>query len=720
MKFKRYSRYGGIVSFILNTLIVSTLFASLKPVPPRRVLNLDGVWQIAEGLMEQIPKKFERKVAVPGLADMAEPAFEKVGFKNDLREAFWYRRTFTVEGNIPAIALLKIYKAKYGTRVYLNGQLVGDHLPCFTPSYFDVVKFLKGSGAQNELIIRVGAYRESVPRSIPDGWDFEKYRYIPGIYDSVELILTNPPYFQWVQTAPNLADNTIRVEAKLLNPLRRNEIKMQVTVREAKSGKEVFSDIGVIKEIKEYDEFPYSTIIPIENCRLWSPEDPFLYELEIKTDTDAVRMRFGMRSFRFDKKTGRAVLNGKPYIMRGTNVCIYRFFEDDLRGDKPWRNEWIRRLHQKFKSMHWNSIRYCIGFPPEAWYDIADELGILIQDEFPIWYLGKENWPADLKAEQIAKEYTDWMQDRWNHPCVVIWDAQNETVTDETRKAIGIVRGLDLSNRPWDNGWALPQSDQDCLEAHPYLFSKNWKDYWGKDKGFKLADMVNVSAIPPLRSGQTEYKLPIILNEYAWLWLNRDGSTTCLTGSVYEKLLGANSTVEQRREVYAKYLAALTEFWRAHRKCAAVMHFCGLGYSRAGEVPRPEGGATSDHFLDLEKLIFEPHFENYVKDSFAPVGLMIDFWKDQIAPSAQADVPVVVINDICPAWQGTVRLRIEQNGQVVSEQQKQAKVDCLGRKTISFAIQFPSKPDPYQIIAEIAGRDGAPVRSYRDINVKKQ
>ncbi len=730
MKSKRNSPYGGMVSYILIVLVCSNLFASLRPVAPRRIIKLDGTWQIAEGSMEQIPKQFDHQAPVPGLADMAQPAFEKVRFKNDKREAFWYRRTFTVEGKIPAIALLKIYKAKYGTRVYLNGKLVGDHLPCFTPSYFDVTKFLKGSGSENEIMIRVGAYRDSVPRRIPDGWDFEKYRYIPGIYDSVELILTNPPYFQWVQTAPNLADHTVRVEAKLVNPQRQNENKIQIAVREAKiettgrspsfRGKEVFSDLSVIKNIKEYDEYPYSTIIPLENCRLWSPEDPFLYELELKTDTDAVRTRFGMRSFRFDKKTGRAILNGKPYFMRGTNVCIYRFFEDDQRGDKPWRAEWVRRLHQKFKGMHWNSIRYCIGFPPEIWYDIADELGFLIQDEFPIWYLGEGNWPKKLKAEQIALEYTDWMQERWNHPCVVIWDAQNESVTDETRKAIGMVRKLDLSDRPWDNGWALPQSDQDCLEVHPYLFSKNWKDYWGNDPGFKLADMAKVSPIPPVRSDQTEYKLPFILNEYGWLWLNRDGSTTCLTGSVYQKLLGANSTVEQRRELYAKYLAALTEFWRAHRKCAAVMHFCGLGYSRAGDVPRPEGGATSDHFIDLEKLIFEPHFERYVKDSFAPVGLMIDFWKDRIAPAAQIDVPVIVINDVCPAWQGTVRLRIQQNDKVVFEQQREAKVKCQGREIFCFPVRFPAQPNSYQLIAEIAGRDGAPVRSNRDVNVVKE
>ena len=56
-----------------------------------------------------------------------------------------------------------------------------------------------------------------------------------------------------------------------------------------------------------------------------------------------------MRSFRFDPDSKRAILNGKPYYMRGTNVCIYRFFEDASRGNLPWSKEWVRDLHKKFK-----------------------------------------------------------------------------------------------------------------------------------------------------------------------------------------------------------------------------------------------------------------------------------------------------------------------------------------------------------------------------------
>jgi hypothetical protein len=459
------------------------------------------------------------------------------------------------------------------------------------------------------------------------------------------------------------------------------------------------------------EEKTWYETIPIQDCHFWSPEDPFLYELEVSTYRDNVRVRFGMRSFRFDKDSGRAILNGKPYFMRGTNVCAYRFFEDAQRGDKPWRAEWVRRLHRKFESMNWNSIRYCIGFPPEIWYDIADEEGFLIQDEFPIWLLDKA--PENPTSEKIIPEYTEWMRERWNHPCVVIWDAQNESVTEETGKAIAAVRDLDLSNRPWDNGWAAPQSDADCIETHPYLFSVI---QWGRGK-FRLSDLAHTSAQPPVRDVQKNYRLPIIINEYAWLWLNRDGTTTCLTDKIYEYLLGPNSTVAQRRLLYARYLAALTEFWRGHRECAGVLHFCGLGYSRPGDKPRPEGGATSDHFIDLEKLTFEPSFEKYVRDAFSPVGLMIDFWADELAGDSEHEFKVFVINDLHNVWKGAVRLRIVRGGQTVAEQSKSCSVDSLGREVLSFVQQIPEKAGDYQLVAELDRANDAVVQSLRDFKV---
>ena len=677
----------------------------------RKVINLNGEWEVEQGGMDSAPAQFGHKVPVPGLVDMAEPAFAEVGKKSEKRQAFWYRRTFKVKGEIPDVAILKIHKARYGTKVWLNGEVAGEHLPCFTPALLDVKKLLKGAGEENELVIRLGADRESIPEGQPGGWDFEKYKYIPGIYDSVELILTGRPYIVNVQTVPDISAGEVRVITEMQWPDESGRGSVAYEVVEAKTGRSVGS-----LEVSDVPSSPGQTtkldvVIAIENCRLWSPEDPFLYELKVNTGGDAVKVRFGMRSFRFDPETKRAILNGKTYYMRGTNVCVYRFFEDDDRGDKPWDKKWVRKLHRKFKSMHWNSIRYCIGFPPELWYEIADEEGFLIQDEFPIWLLDRA--PEDPKAEKIIPEYVEWMRERWNHACVVIWDGQNESVTVETGKAIGAVRRLDISNRPWENGWAEPQNPTDFVEAHPYLFIKGWQ---GKES-FRLSDMAKVSGMPYLRDAQKRLGVPIVINEYGWLWLTREGEPTCLTDNVYKSLLGADSTTEQRRELYAKYLAALTEFWRCHRECAGVLHFCGLTYSRPGDKPRPEGGATSDHFANLDKLTFEPNFEKYVRDAFSPVGIMVDFWDEEVAPSARRQVKVFVINDLYENWEGTVELRIVRGKKVVSSQSKPCTVAGLGREILTFEEKFPAEIGKYRLEAQLISKAGNGATSFREFEI---
>jgi beta-galactosidase len=712
---------------------VAWLCASPTVQAERHVIRLDGAWQIAEGSMEQQPVKFDRTVPVPGLADMASPPFVAVGEPESdrHRRAFWYRRTFTLDGPAPTIARLKIHKAAYGTRVWLNGQMVGEHLPCFTPAEFNVAKALRGAGGQNELIVRVGAVRQSVPRSIPDGFDFEKARYIPGIYDSVELILSDTPHVLRVQAVPEIERGQVRVLATLCNQGKEAQVTLKSRVWEAKTGKVVGEASAESLRIEAGAERQVEAVVPIAGCRLWSPEAPFLYELEATTGADMLKVRFGMRSFRFDPQTKQAILNGKPYWLRGTNVCIFRFFEDPERGDRPWRNEWVRRLHDVFKSMHWNSARYCIGFPPEAWYDVADEVGILIQDEFPVWYgvpswSGNAGWPKELRTEELSREYAEWMQERWNHPCVVLWDAQNETTSDETAKAIRAVRGLDRSDRPWDNGYGKAGRPSDTFEAHVYPTFTRAKPGLPESSSdrlpatFRYADFAKAPKAPgcpkwPYQGSArwNDGNNPIIINEYGWLWLNRDGSPTTLSKANYDAWLGPNATADQRHDLYARYLAIETEYWRSQRTVAGVLHFCGLGYARAT-------GQTSDNFIDIEKLTLEPHFVKYVRDAFAPVGLMIEHWAEEIPAGQKGDLSVAVLNDLYTPWAGEVHLLIARDGATVLKQHKPCHVDPLGRAEFHFGGALPVAPGDYTMVAELIGPDGESARSYRHVRVVQQ
>ncbi|MCX7827578.1 MAG: hypothetical protein N2689_18785, partial [Verrucomicrobiae bacterium] len=114
-----------------------------------------------------------------------------------------------------------------------------------------------------------------------------------------------------------------------------------------------------------------------------------------------------------------------------------------------------------------------------------------------------------------------------------------------------------------------------------------------------------------------------------------------------------------------------------------MLHFCALGYSRPGDKPRPEGGATSDHWLDVKELKFEPLFEKYVKDAFAPTGIMLDFWAEEVKAGEKRDVAVIVINDLYGPLHGEVRFRVLHGAKVLSEQTKPCAVAVLGDKRLT-------------------------------------
>jgi len=101
------------------------------------------------------------------------------------------------------VAILKINKSMYTTRVILNGVRLGDHLYNFTPGYFDAKPALRVG--ENEILVRLGADLDAAPKyqgGYRMGFDLEKGWYIPGIYDSVELILGGLPYIARAQAVP--------------------------------------------------------------------------------------------------------------------------------------------------------------------------------------------------------------------------------------------------------------------------------------------------------------------------------------------------------------------------------------------------------------------------------------------------------------------------------------------------------------------------------------
>ncbi len=700
-------------------ILIMGSFYSCKNVPhnERKTISLNGEWEFtvspADSLM---PSEYEGNCPVPGLGDLADVAIDSFGFPYSQKRNLWYKKSMAINNRPGEKVFLILNKVKFGHTVFVNGQKAGESDFCFTPSKYDITSLLKKPGETNEMVVRVGAFTDNLDSSVIYGTDFEKIRYLSGIYDDVELIITGNEHIDNIQIAPDIENSKIKLAVYMEND-KANILHYNIT--DKTTGKSVSSgnlmNISWVNNKAVFDiELPYFEV--------WSPENPHLYICNISSANDNFSSTFGMRGFGFNLETGRAELNGETYFMRGTNVCIFRFFEDPDRADLPWDTVWVRQLHRKFKSMGWNSIRYCIGFPPRFWYDIADEEGLLIQDEYPIWTGPSANgnkaflkYYPNVTPATLAEEYKDWMQAHWNHPCVVIWDAQNESVTTTTGEAIKLVRHLDLSDRPWENGWAAPDRATDPIEAHPYRFSKYMKNESPKNP---LKELISSPQIPdnsasertPPKDGGI-YPNPIVINEYAWIWLNRNGTPTLLTDKVYERCFPDDTTSGQRLETYGKHLGILTEYWRTHRKCAGVLHFCGLGYSRS-EEPR---GQTSDHFIDIKNLTLDPSFVKYVKPAFNPVGVFLDWFEDEVIADQPVVVDAIVINDLDRNIEADMHIYWDSDSLqiVVSE-----KIILLPfeKKDLQFSIVSPNNMGEYELVLSIK-YDGATIESRRETHI---
>lgn len=703
----------------------------------RTVLSLDGLWQIADSVAADVPPAvFAHTVPVPGLVHLARPAFADVdrfdskelianrikqqrlpesarvahgGNALQDRNYFWYRTTFRAPARRDTTRL-RIGKAQFGTAVWLNGRPLGDYPGCFSASQFDLAAAIRWE-ADNELVVRIGAHPGVLPVDFPAGTDYEKLRWTPGIYDRVEVRFADGPFIESVQVAPRIAGPSILVQTILRNrgPARSVELAQSVRPWRDEPGATVTAE-PLRLELRADEERTVTQTIALPGARLWSPEDPYLYLLETRTDGDSVTTRFGVREVGTDAATGRLLLNGQVYYLRGSTISLHRFFEDPLSGSLPWDEAWVRRLlGAEAKRMHWNSSRFTIGPVPDRWLEIADEVGLLIQNEFFIWSkTGDRSW----NGPELVRQFGDWVRDNRNHPSVAIWDACNETHDPIFADlVIPAVRRLDLSDRPWENSYNGPARPGDPSEYHRYRFGSH---YFKAAHLFGLPDLLadDGDRAPNAKPAQGSIHL---LNEYGWLWLNRDGTPTWLTKEVYRNLLGPDSTADQRRELQAYSLAAKTEHWRAHRKLAGVMHFTFLTSSEPG-------GYTSDHWIDVARLEPSPHFTDYVAEAFKPLGVNLRFYGPAVRAGERRDYPVMLVNDTGNPVAGKLRLAwTDRAGGEIAAAEADFAVPGLGRATVSVALVTPLSPGERCLVAtalaEVSGQH-APTRSRRWITIR--
>lgn len=709
----------------------------------RTTISLNGEWDFDQTEQAFPPRKYTRKIPVPGLVHLARPKisqYEKFFKKPDgveLVEQFnflerdytpmynWYKRKVFIDEKFKDEQLfLTIKKSQYVTRVFVNGHEVGASMECYTPMDFNITSAVK-YGSDNEILIQVGD-RAWLPSEAAGGTDKEKVHYLPGIWDDVFITATGKMRVDKVLFLPSLAKGLVTVKTlvrslyppqMLYGDKMKDSCKIEFCVKEKTTGRIVGKKM-IEGEAKRDNRTYFETSISLDNPKAWTPDSPFLYEGEVSVYdqnelVDRYSVNFGMRDF--SRKGKFFTLNGDKFYLRGSNITLQRFFEDPDCQALAWDREWVKKLMVDLpKSIDWNAMRICVGIVPDFWYDLCDEYGIVLQNEWLYWQ--NHGWD-----EQVRKEYTNWVWSDGNHPSIVIWDAINENWDSYIGNTlIPKLKELDPT-RIWDAGYMTSDqmgTNDEMDEPHPYraltlMHSSELNDYF-KNNPYNLGALhenwVGFSSI--LDAG-----VPQLVNEYGWIWLWRDGRPSKLTLNNYNYYLGENATPEQCRELQAYWLELETEWLRSERSVGGILAFCHLTNNY---------GFTGDWFInDIKDLEPSPAFR-WFKHCFAPSAVFIDLADrrytkhlEPLKPGSDLVFNLVGVNDLNKESSGKVLLKLlDEKGTIISTQEESIVIEPFGKRLQPCLLKLPSKSGGYLLIAEYHEKGRAkPVLSRRYLKV---
>ncbi|OQA42141.1 MAG: Beta-glucuronidase [Spirochaetes bacterium ADurb.Bin315] len=302
-------------------------------------------------------------------------------------------------------AFIHFEGSAYRTYVFLNGTCVGMHDGASTPFSVEVTDHLL---PENRLIIAVDAAR-SKDRVPMDNTDWFNYG---GIYRDILFIRTPETFIRNFQTQlkPGKTNRVFaaveldkEVDAVATYRIRELEIEHEIAIRDGKGQIEFDADL-----------------------KLWSPEHPVRYEVEITCGEDRVKDLIGFRDIQVDGY--KILLNGKRIFLKG--ICIH---EDHITLGKSTTEEVIRASIADVKAMNGNFIRLAHYPHSRLFAKIADEMGILLWEEIPVyWSINFTNPETYADAENQLSELI--LRDR-NRASVIIWSVGNENPDSDERLA---------------------------------------------------------------------------------------------------------------------------------------------------------------------------------------------------------------------------------------------------------------------------------------------
>jgi beta-glucuronidase len=326
----------------------------------------------------------------------------------------WYRRTFDAPKD-GARHVLYFEGANYRTEVWLNGQKLGAHDGGFTPFAFEVSGRLKPAG--NSLVVAVdnARARDRIP-----AMDFDWFNY-GGITRPVHLLSLADTYVHDARLWLDESDGAPVLRARVrIDGAAAAGARVRIALPELDATAEAIADGNG----EAMAQLPLSS-----SFTRWSPDDPKLYRAEVSIDGDRIEDSIGLRTLAV--RGGELLLNDAPLYLKGISLHEERFGAD---GGRPRNAQDIEALLRVAKKMGSNFVRLAHYPHSETATRLADEMGLLVWSEIPVYW--EEIGYADpdvyalaeaMMGENIARDF--------NRASVITWSVANETPNNAARNA---------------------------------------------------------------------------------------------------------------------------------------------------------------------------------------------------------------------------------------------------------------------------------------------
>lgn len=393
-------------------------------------INLNGLWDYAvKPKSEPQPSGFDGKILVPFAIESALSGVSKtVGKDNNL----WYKTTFTLPAKLKrGNVLLHFGAVDWEAEVFVNGKKAGIHNGGYDHFSFDISDLLK-SGEQ-ELVVRVWDPSDEGPQ--PRGKQVRKpegiwYTPVTGIWQTVWIEAVPDTYIAGLKNTPDIDNGTLTVKTDVKNVTARDKIVVRA-----------ITDGSVIAETEVSPN--QEAKLQISDMHLWSPSDPYLYDLKVllkrgNRTIDEVSSYFGMRkiSMKPDKNGVQRMLLNNEFVFQ-YGPLDQGWWPDGLYTAPT--DEALKFDIEKTKDMGFNMIRKHVKVEPARWYYYCDKLGMLVWQDMPSGDMGNrwdrrpgvigiatEKDRTETSKEIYNTEWKEIIDDYYNFPSIVVWVPFNE------------------------------------------------------------------------------------------------------------------------------------------------------------------------------------------------------------------------------------------------------------------------------------------------------